>query len=124
MWPSTVTGTSLPIVPVAERGDVLGERFGQNERVDERVMGEQAAVVGRDVHVVIALVDAAEETEEVAPHRLRIEFVDRLERPFEQAVAHQVAALGEGDEQDAVENLLRRLDRRGQRELRPVGRVR
>ena len=40
-------------------------------------MREEAAVVGRDVHVVIAFIDMAEKTEEILPDRLRIEFVAR-----------------------------------------------
>ena len=99
----------------------LASASGRIERVDERVMGEEAAVVRRNIHVVIALVDLAEETEEIAPDRLGVPLVARLPRPIQQAVAHEVAPLREGDEENAVEDFLRRLYRRTERELRPVG---
>ena len=83
-------------------------------------MGEETAVVGRNIHVVIALVDMAKETEEVPPDRLRIELVVRLEGRFEQIAAHQLPPLGKCDEENAVENFLRRLDRCAEREFRSV----
>ncbi len=84
-------------------------------------MREQAAVIWRNVHVVIAFVDLTKEAEKIAPDRLRVELVARLERGFEQIAAHQFAPLGEGDEENAVEDFLRWLDRRAEPELRAIG---
>ena len=101
-----------PVVPGAERCDVFGEAVGQQQGVDDGIVGEQAAVVGRYRHVVLAAIDQAEEPDEILPDRQRIEFILRFQRPFEQAIRQQVRAFGEGDEQNPVENLLGDLDGR------------
>ena len=70
---------------------------------------------------MVAPVDIAEQAEEVPPDGLRLELVHHFQRAVEQAVAHEIEPLGEGDEENAVEDFLRRLDRRAERELRTVG---
>ena len=110
------------IVPVAERGDVLGEVVRQvNRRIDELVPGEEAAVVGRNVHIEITHVDKVEETEKIPPNWHWAPLVLRLERALKQAIAHEIAPLRESDEENAVEDLLRWLDCRAERELRAIG---
>ena len=62
-------------------------------------------------------VHEAEQAEEIAPDRLRVELVHRFQRLVEQAIAHEVTPLGERDEENSVEDFLRRLDRLAERKL-------
>src|SRR5208282_6243000 len=57
----------------------------------------------------------------IAPQGSRHEFVSLFRSTLEHSIGQEVRALREGDEQDAVENFLGRLDRLQRRQLRSVG---
>jgi len=66
---------------------------------------------------------ARKKRREVSPDGLGIELVARGRRALEQFHRQQIGALREGDEQDAVENFLRGLDRFERGQIRAVGRM-
>ena len=85
MWPRISTSTSLPpslaVVgrlvrrPVVVGGEVLevaAYLVGDGEPVEVGIVGEQAAVVGRDVQGGVADVDRPEQAPEVLPDRPRV----------------------------------------------------
>ena len=79
---------------------------GTWRRVQRRIEGEEAAVVGGDVQAGVAFVNGAEQAAEVEPDGLRIVGVALLEGVLERFGGEQAAVFAEGAEQDAVQQLL------------------
>ncbi len=97
--------------------------IGQHHRVASRIESEQPAVVGPDAAFLVALIDFPEQSLKVLPQRLGQPLVARLRGTLEQPIRQEVRALSEGNEQDAVEQLLRELDRCGMGKFRAAGRI-
>ena len=101
-----------PIVPLAELGDILRERVRQDERVGERVFCEQAAIIGPDRRDVRCRGRRrGTSARKLFQIGCGIEFVLLLGGVLQQPVRQKIGALGEGDEEDSVEDFLRGLDR-------------
>ena len=110
-----------PVVVAPEPRHLPAHRVAHGQgAVEHRVVGEQPAVVARDVEVRAPPVHRAEEAAEVLPHRARVVRVAVRERLGERLGRQEPAVLREGHEQRAVEQPLRRLQHRRGRDARVV----
>ena len=100
-----------PVVPLPKLRNIRRQFLRQYKRIGYRVFGEQAAVVGIDVEIFVAAIHGPEKGQEVLPNRLRQRTCFSLRRPAEEArPAGRIGSLGEGDEENAVEDFLRTFD--------------
>ena len=109
-----------PVVVGGEVLEVAAHLVGDGEPVEIGIVGEQPAVVGRDVQGGVADVDGPEQAPEILPDRPRVVGVAVLVGFVDGFGGQEPPVLAEGTEQDAVEELLRA----GQDLVRPDGRVR
>ncbi len=94
-------------VVAADRMEAFADGIRQAQPVDRGIGLEQAAIVARDPQRLAALVDRLEQADEIVPDRARVVRVPGLEGVAEGVARQEPGVLGEGDEEHAVEDLLR-----------------
>ena len=109
-----------PVVVGGEILEIAADLVGDGEPVEIGIVGEQPAVVGRDVQGGVADVDRTEQAPEILPDRPRVVGIVVLVGFLDGLGGQQPPILAEGAEQDAVEKLLRA----GEHLVRADGRVR
>ena len=87
--------------------EAAADLVGHVQRVEAGVVGEEAAVVGRDVEARVAEVDRPEQAPEVLPDGPGIVGVGVLIGLRDRLRGQKPAVLAEGAEEDPVEDLLR-----------------
>ena len=98
----------VAVVVLGEFLEALADLVGHTQGVEEVVLGVQPAVVLPDVEVFVAAIDGVEQADEVPPDRPRVVGVGVPVGAGDAVRGQQPAVLAEGDEQDAVEDFLRR----------------
>jgi hypothetical protein len=129
MWPKNVhiddrrvgripvgVGARLGVVIVADAAKVLAGGVRHVERlIEQRIYGEQPAVVAGDIELGAAVVDGAEQRAEGVPDRPRPVRIPVLVGLLQRRTGQELAVLGKGDEQDSIEQPLRGGEHQGRR---------
>ena len=97
----------LCVVVAREFGEAGDQFVADGEAIECRIRRKQAAVVGRDFQVRVAAIHRFKQGDEINPARLRVVGVNMDGGGFDGALRQQAPAFGKGDEQQAVNQLLR-----------------
>lgn len=98
----------------------FADRIRNDQSIQRFIRGKQAAIVSGNPQVLVALIDGFEQPLEVFIHRTGVVRIGMLEGLLDAVFRYQSLVFGKGDEQQAIQQLLRGIDKFEGRPLRVV----